>query len=417
MSLPRRKEPVYTVRIDKETIRQNILDYRGVLSLRTFITRDIAVDHEFARRTGKATAILGPRRAGKSTLLLQLAAEMRVPDEARVHVDFSEVTWSGFDARDPRQWQVLYEVALEFASEPVFFLDEIQELNGWAPGLLYLLNRGCRVIVTGSNRTVFYEAMASALRGKVLPTTLSPLSFGEYLRFRDVAFVEPLTSALRARRRSHLLEYLRWGGLPEVVLAEREELKRSLLESYLDVMLLRDVIERHRVQNVHVLQYVLRRVLTSFTKDISVNRWYNEVKSQGFRVGKDTLYEYVSYLEQAGFLVLLSNLVAPQGSRKAYLIDNGYYQRVQINPDTGKLLENRVCLDLVHDSSLRFYRDSNGEVDFVTGDRLIQACAELTDDNAGREWKPLEMLIQRFPGRTAGIITIDSYPNMVSADS
>lgn len=234
------------------------------------------------------------------------------------------------------------------------------------------------------------------------------MTTGEYLRFRDVTFVEPLTSALRARRRSHLLEYLRWGGLPEVVLAEREELKRSLLESYLDVMLLRDVVERHRVQNVHVLQYVLRRVLTSFTKDISVNRWYNEVKSQGFRVGKDTVYEYVSYLEQAGFLVLLSNLVAPQGSRKAYLIDNGYYQRVQINPDTGKLLENRVCLDLVHDSSLRFYRDSNGEVDFVTGDRLIQVCAELTDDNAGREWKPLEMLIQQFPGRTAGIITIDA---------
>ena len=371
--------------MEKEIIRQNILDYREILVRRTFIPRDIEIDHSFARRTGKVIAIVGPRRAGKSTTLLQVAAELALPAGARIHVDFSEITWSGFQGADPLQWRALYEVGLEFSDEPVFLMDEIQELSGWAAGLIFLLDRGCRVIVTGSNRAVFSEGLASSLRGKVLQTPLYPLSFREYLRFRNAAFREPLTSIAKARRHELLLDYLGWGGFPEVVPAPKEEL--------------------------------VKRVLMSFTKDISINRWYNDLKSRGLRVSKDTLYEYVDYLQEAQFLLLVDNLSAPQGARKAYLIDNGYYRRVQVNPDTGKLLENRVCLDLSADPSLRFYRDEKGEVDFVTGTRIIQACTELNSVNAEREWAPLRLLHRRFPDREAGVITVDTYPDPVMVDS
>lgn len=108
--------------------------------------------------------------------------------------------------------------------------------------------------------------------------------------------------------------------------------------------------------------------------------------------------------------LLLENLAAPQGSRKVYLIDNGYYRQVQVNPDIGKLLENRVCLDLLASGTPRFYRDEHGEVDFITHTRLVQACAELTETNQDREWKPLERLGRRFPDREAGVISLESYP-------
>lgn len=403
--------------MDKESIRINVLDYRETLSGRTFVRRDISVEYEFAGKTGKVIAILGPRRSGKSTLLLQLAEEHEVAAHSRIHIDFSEIAWTFFNASDPDQWRALYEVAIELSEEPVFLLDEIQELSSWASGVLFLLNRGCRVIVTGSNRAVFNEGLTTSLRGKVLVSSLQPLSFREYLRFNEVSLPETLTSKNTARRRTFLLDYLRWGGFPEVVLASRVELKRSLLESYLDVMILRDVIERHRIQNVHVLQQIVTRVLMSFTKDISINRWYNELKSRGFRVGKDTLYEYVDHLQEAQFLVLLANVEAPHGARKAYLIDNGYYGRVQTNPDTGKLLENRVCLDLVTDPTLKFYRDERGEIDFVTQHQLIQSCAELSPSNQEREWTPLRALSQRFPDRSAGVITIDSYPHPIPMEA
>lgn len=399
----------------KEIIRRNILDRREALSNRRFIRRDLQPDYAFLRETDKIAAVVGPRRAGKSTFLLQAAEDLGLSRAEWIFVDFSEIPWANFNGADFEEWQRLYEVALEFSDDPVFFLDEIQELINFAGGLRFLTNRGCRIFVTGSNSQVFERHLSTTLRGKVLTYRIFPLSFPEYLRFKGVSFTPPLNTTESVRRSLALRDFLTWGGFPEVVLADSEELKRSLLESYLDVMLFRDVVERHRVQNTTVLQKVLTRALLSFTKDVSVHRWYNDFRSQGLKVSKDTLYDYLGLLEEALFVFSVENEAAPGGSRKVYLVDNGLYQRVKDRPDTGKLLENQVFIDLLRSDGRkpRFFRTaSDGEIDFVTDSRLIQVCTELNDENREREEAPLrsDVVTRRFPGRSGGIVTLGGYP-------
>ncbi len=402
--------------MEKEIIRRNILDYKEVLRSRRFVPRDLQIDYAFLRETGKVAAILGPRRAGKSTFLLQIADSHDLEDGARIHIDFSEIVWSEFAGADPEEWTRLYEVALSLHRHPVFLLDEIQEVADFSKGVRTLTNRGCPVFLTGSNAELFHRELSTVLRGKVLTYTLFPLSFAEFLRFRGKTFGASLSTREAADRRDLLLEYLAWGGFPEVVIADTPELKRSLLESYLDVMLFRDVVERHSVQNIQALERVVRKALLGLTKEISVHRWYNELQSEGVRVGKDTLYGYLSNLQEAFFFFVVKNLAAPTGNRKVYLVDNGLYSRVRNRPDLGKLLENQVFVDLLRQGCHpHFLRNDDGEIDFITDDWIVQVCLELSDANRRREEQPLADGTTKYPNREAAIVTLDNYPEFAGS--
>ncbi len=183
------------------------------------------------------------------------------------------------------------------------------------------------------------------------------------------------------------------GGFPEVVLADRDDLKRHLLDSYIDTMLLRDVLDRHQVKNVVLVEKLFHKVLLSFTKEFSVHRWYNDFRSQGLRLSKDTLYEYLGHLEESLFVHVVENAANPAAAKKVYLVDNGLYQKVRDRPDRGKLWENACFLQLLRQGNTpRFWRGEAGEVDFVTDDALVQATVELTDENRARELDPLRTL-------------------------
>ena len=107
-------------------------------------------------------------------------------------------------------------------------------------------------------------------------------------------------------------------------------------------------------------------------------------------MGKDTLYSYLSSLQEAFFFFVVKNGVAPRGNRKVYLVDNGLYSRVRNRPDLGKLLENQVFVDLLRQGSHpHFLRNEEGEVDFITDDWMVQVCLELSDANRRREEHPL----------------------------
>lgn len=394
--------------MEKERIKTFILDARESLAKTTSIPRKLTLDHEFLKQTGKIAAIVGPRRAGKSIFLRQVPSQVQKSLNQTLWVDFSEVIWADFK---PADWQNLWVAALELGcgDAPLFLLDEIQEVTDFAAGLRYLQNQGALVYVTGSNSTVFGEHLAGTLRGKVLTYPLFPLSFDEFLVFRGVSpEMQARSTTQQAQRRILWEEYLTWGGFPEVVLADRVELKRNLLDSYLDVMLFRDVIERHNLKNFVVIEKLFTKVLLSFTKEISVHRWYNDLKSQGLKLGKDTLYQYLGYLEEALFIRQINNAAAPNGNKKIYLVDNGLYQRVRDRPDWGKLWENQCFVDLWRQSqSIQFWKSDEGEVDFITQDQLIQATVELTDNNRSREVAPLQKLAERYPSHGNTILTLD----------
>jgi predicted AAA+ superfamily ATPase len=383
--------------VEKDRLKQIILDGREGLPRRTYVRRDLSIDHAFLAKTRKVAAVVGPRRAGKSTYLVQAAAETGARPESIVFVDFSELPLRDFKADD---FEGLYAAQAELwpHDPPVFFLDEIQEVSGFGSGLAYLMGRGAQAYIAGSSLGLLVRDLAATMRGKVLHHMLYPLSFAEYLRFRGAENLDYRSTDGAARLYHHLGSYEWWGGFPEVVLAEREDTRLNLIDSYVEIMLLRDVVERHNAKNLPALRRLLGRLLASYTREVSLNRWYNDLKSAGLRLSRDTVYQYVSHFEESLFFLFADNVHAGSTSRrKVFLVDTGLaaYERPR-QPDTGKRFENHMFMWLTRlGQSPRYARAEGYEIDFVAGDRSIQVCAAPDAGNIARELAPLVRARQR----------------------
>ncbi len=226
-----------------------------------------------------------------------------------VFLDFSEIILSDFR---PSYFELLLIAFIELFPNktPVFFLDEIQEVLDFEQGLKYLLNRNFLIFITGSSSALQSGNVASTLRGKTLNFSLSPLSFNEFLRFRSFEPPPQPTTHELGRINSYLLEYLLWGGFPEVVLTDNETTKSNLLSSYIDSMLLRDILEKHSIRNSHIIEHFFIKLAQLFTKQFSINKVFNELKSSGIKVSKDTLHLYLRYFEDTLFFFTLTNYLA-----------------------------------------------------------------------------------------------------------
>ncbi len=408
------KEDIYyTILMNKDSIKQIIFRGQQILEKRTYVPRDLHIPLKEILTLEKIIAIIGPRRVGKTYYLRQLVDEMGLTLEHIVFIDFSEIQSQDISSLDiPEILTCYYELYPD--KTPCFLLDEIQELDAFEPALKFLLNQQLSVVITGSNSRNLIADISSSLRGKVLPWFLMPLSFKEYLSFNSIQIdkADLYTAQGRGLFYKELNHYLYWGGFPEVVLSESEDLKKHLISSYMDTMLFRDVIERHHITNIPAIKELLKRMLRSYTKEFSISKCYNTLKSMGIKVGKDTLHNYVSYLEESMFFCLVENHKNPRLlPKKVYLIDNGLHTYVgNTTPDTGRLFENRVFLDLYSATTdIQFIKDQKNEIDFLLSEskELIQVTLGLHGNNVQRELNSLLVPRSFTPsGRT--IITYDA---------
>ena len=172
-----------------------------------------------------------------------------------------------------------------------WFLDEIQLVPGWERFVRRLLDKGkVKVTVTGSSAALLSREIATALRGRAWEVPIFPFSFSEALSHRGLQ-VPPDPGFLRAAERGKIertfLEWLTAGGFPEAQgLDERD--RRQLLRDYVDVAILRDVVERHKVSNVTALRWLVRHLLGNAASSFSVEKFHHSLRSQGVAVSRDT---------------------------------------------------------------------------------------------------------------------------------
>ncbi len=119
-------------------------------------------------------------------------------------------------------------------------------------------------------------------------------SFREYLGAHQVK----IDSSRPFRQRTfdilcqYLLNYFSRGGFPAVQHMPINEW-RETLQGYIDTVILRDIIERYHVTNVALLKYLTTTLLKNTATVFSVNKFYNDIKSQGYKVSKDTIHTYL----------------------------------------------------------------------------------------------------------------------------
>ena len=137
--------------------------------------------------------------------------------------------------------------------------------------------------------------------------------------------------------------------------------------------------------NIHGVKYFLKRLVESIKTPVSVSKIHNELKSMGFRIGKNTVYDYLYYAESVYFSFTAykygrSIKRRQLAEKKSYIIDNGFLTALTHGSDYGKKLENLVAIELKRRNHDLFFAKNGKECDFIVAENNlpIQVCADIS---------------------------------------
>jgi len=407
--------------MDKDLIKRMLVEFQKGRPLKT-VERELKLPLElFSGNIRKAVIITGPRRAGKTYYLYQLAASLTGKNV--LYFDFED---ERIIKPKPEDLTLILECYFELYPETKIdglfvFLDEVENVEGWEKFVHRILERGARVFITGSSSKLLAKEISTAMRGRSVSFRLDPLSFREFLRIKGVS-TEPnavIYGEARFKALKMLEEYMMWGGFPEIALVEEERLKKFILQEYLLTMMHRDVEERYKVENRGALENLIKFLVTNISTTVSFNQIEQWMNSIGIRVSRSTLIEYSGYLESAfsfSFADKFNYSVKKQlrSLPKVYASDVGLHtaNAFKYSKDLGRIAENIVYNHLVN-SGKDVYYDANGyECDFVVkqGERIvdaIQVCWKLDEENKAREIKGLVSSMKKFRLKEGIVVNSD----------
>ncbi len=380
---------------------------------------------EIAKKSSSKEIIIlkGIRRSGKSTLLLTEIKRL-----LKSGVDIKNILFVNFEDQRFRMFdqdgllEEIKNVFLEYVKpkgDIVIMLDEVQNIEAWEKWVLkeYELTNNS-LYITGSNSHLLSSEFGTALGGRYLDIEVYPLSFKEYLAFKDIDISsKALFIHNKIKIKQLFNEYVEFGGFPKVVLSNDKEIKRDILKVYYDTILLKDIVARYKLKNYQLLNELSLFLLSN---NSTINA-YNRLKNS-FSTSFDTIRDYMEYLSKSYMIFSINKfdysykkqLANP---KKIYAIDTGLSNQVSFNisKKLGQNLENIVFLELKRrEKELFYYKTTNGlEIDFLIRKErivnLIQVSATLEDEKTRqRECRVFAIAKRELKSDIrASIITLD----------
>jgi uncharacterized protein len=401
--------------ISKEKWSEIILDYHNGILPNTY-KRDLNIDYEINIK--RAISIIGPRRVGKTYEMFNIIKQIssKYSKKRTIYINFERVDLALVNISDLLNLlTVYYELYPDFKNKKVWlFLDEIQNVNNWEKFVRNCLDNNICVFISGSSSKLLSKEISTSMGGRNLSYLLLPLSFKEYLLFKDFKLKKYYSSVEKIKINNFLKDYFLYGGYPEVCLFNNQ--KESILNDIYNTAIYRDVVKRNNIKNETVLKFLINALLNS--KEFSINSFYNFLKSKNLKITKNTLYRYINNLSDVYLLYLLrrygSYKKIEQTKPKIYFFDNGILSINNIN-DKGRLLENLVFIELYRRNFDFFYyknENTNKEVDFVIYKNkkpieLIQVCYNL--DNLNTYNREVESLISNSDNLNCNLLKIITF--------
>ncbi|MCP4601627.1 MAG: ATP-binding protein [Proteobacteria bacterium] len=378
---------------------------------------------------GKIDSVIGMRRSGKTYFLYQkIQALLRdgVPKECILHINFDdERLYPMVVGNLGKITDTYYRLYPHLKDRKCYvFFDEVQNVEGWERYVRRILDtENVQITLTGSSSKLLSREIATSLRGRSISTEIFPFSFIEAMRHQDMEdlLVKKPGAKKRAMLENRFLHYLKTGGFPELQQAEDTHRLR-ILRDYVDVVILRDIVERHRLGNVLPLRILVRALLSQPAGLFSVNKFYNDIKSQGVTCSKTSLHEYLDHLTESYLIYPVSihsrsERVRRVNPKKVYSVDTGLSQTFLHEPtiDMGKLLESFVFMQFRRQGMvIEYYRTSKGyEVDFLTSavnneSTLTQVSVSLqSSQTRERELRTLFLAMDELNLDKATIVTLN----------
>ncbi len=370
--------------MEKSDLKSLLLTQKeNFMALDTGVERELLKNSKIQQKSPYAIIISGLRRAGKSTLLAQIARKYF--PEQYYFVNFDDERFLDFEAQD---FHKIHETLIElFGEHKIFIFDEIQNVPHWETFCRRLIDEGFKLFISGSNASLLSKELGTRLTGRYLALELLPFSFQEYLYFQhaDIDF-HKFRGALTTLQKGQLLRsfhgYTQKGGIPMALKFPDPDIHKTLYEN----VLFRDIVARYDIKHDKELRELAFYLLSNVAKPFS----YNKLKGNLGLGSVTTVKNFVDYLVNSwlfftvnSFRFSLKDQTGPQATKKIYTIDTGLIHSLafKVSEDRGRLLENIVFLELVrrHHEIYFFRTKNNCEVDFYLKDakKMIQVCYSL----------------------------------------
>ncbi|MFH1785855.1 MAG: ATP-binding protein [Candidatus Micrarchaeota archaeon] len=307
-------------------------------------------------QASEALALIGPRRAGKTTLAKRLLRDWKEAGGAGEYFDLEEIN-------APSSATDLHSEIQKLPKKSLVVLDEVQVLDKWEKVVRSEIeNKKRKILVTGSSASLLSNEIASSLAGRAIPQTVFTLSYRDAKAWGIKSFDE----------------YLMVGGYPECVLRPTEAPKLHKL--YLELTVLRDVAARCGIREIKPLSDLAIILLSEPGKCISARK-----TTMKLGISQPTFRSFVQALGDAFLILSVPPYIRSPRERlvadaKHYAYDIGLQSSVSISTeqDYGRKLENVVANELVRKGySLSYLSNKECECDFIaqkigTGNLAIQ---------------------------------------------
>lgn len=402
--------------MDKNVIKQIILNQQDFIGRIKLQSRNVCFEEN------ANYVLVGIRRAGKSYMLYQHIQHLVANGhsiEEMLFINFEDERIS--DIRKEDLYLVLEAYRELFAFQPIIFLDEIQNVDGWEHFARRLADEKYRVFITGSNAHMLSREISSTLGGRYLTKEIRPFSFSEYLEYHNIHLPQHWElSPIRADVVRLFSDYFYYGGLSEVFDIQD---KKSWLQSLYQKILYSDIVMRKGVRNERSLRLLIRKLADSVMQPIAIKRLQDILQGDGTKITRDTIGSYLDYLHESyltfGISSFTDSVSQRESVKKRYFYDNGILNLFLFLPET-KLLENLVAIKLYNKyGDDLYYYNKNVEVDFcVPNDGLlIQASYRMIDEaTRNREIGALQKLSKFIKPQRCIIVTYDQEEIIQSND-
>lgn len=325
--------------------------------------------------------ITGMRRVGKTTLLQMIYDQ--IDSKNKVFFDLDNILEQKiFEETDYNNiWGNLRAYGTSNKEKAYIFLDEIQAMPQVVKAVKYLHDHyDVKFFLTGSSSFYLKNLFPESLAGRKIVFEMFPLTFEEFLLFKQIGAERHTTFKDKARQKNRIAyekiskyfeEYLMFGGFPQVVLAEDESQKKLYLKDILTSYFEMDVRRLADFRQMSAFRDMLLLLMQRVGSKLDISKLSSEIG-----VSRKTVYSYLSFLESSYFISQIQPFSRNtdrevSGTRKIYFCDNGIINMFGKITD-GALLENAVFMNIRHLGKVNYYQKRSGaEIDFILPDQSI----------------------------------------------
>ena len=333
--------------------------------------RTIYNDIEKYLNTPEAVILTGMRRTGKTTLLNLIRDRLKTDNKLFLDLE-NPLNRKYFEEEDYEKIKATLEfLGLSFRKRPYILLDEIQHVRTLPSVIKYFIDHHkAKFFLTGSASYYLKNLFTESLAGRKAIFELFPLTFREFLIFKQSSFKIPETDAavtkpIFASMDRLYEEYIRYGGFPEIVLKEDAKEKAKALEDVFTSFFQLEVLQLGDFRRNDIIRDLMLLLMQSTGSKLDIQRISRDLK-----VSRPALYDYLAFLEGTYFIKTIRPFSKGRSTEvrkmpKVYVCDTGlvnHFARL----DEGHIFENSIFQNLRVKGDLNYYQRKSGvEIDFI----------------------------------------------------